>query len=177
LQLFAIVEANMLTKTARLAARIRTACVSESARRGHTLIEMVLVTALVTGGSSIAYPQLSSLTEGYRVKNAGRRVMLELQKARFRAISEGKCVRVSFDAATKTYRIEKSKTATCSATSSFDQESSKQLDDGDTITVAAAGNPIFTPRGMSLTSSITTIRGRSSSISIKVDATGRVHAS
>ncbi|MEA2626539.1 MAG: hypothetical protein QOD06_2584 [Candidatus Binatota bacterium] len=168
----------MLTKTAGLAARIRAACVSEKAHRGHTLIEMVLVTALVTGGSSIAYPQLSSLTEGYRVKNAGRRVMLELQRARLRAISEGKCVRVSFDAATKTYRIEKSKTATCSTTSSFpDQESSKQLDDGDTISVGAAGNPVFTPRGMSLTSSITTIRGRSSSISIKVDATGRVYAS
>jgi Tfp pilus assembly protein FimT len=73
---------------------------------GLSLLELLVVLILLAISVTLALPNISSWVEKYRVWNAARQLVTDLQHARMRAVSHGLQHRVSFDAKERSYRIE-----------------------------------------------------------------------
>jgi prepilin-type N-terminal cleavage/methylation domain-containing protein len=65
--------------------------------RGFSLIELVLVVAILAILGGIAVPTITSMMAGMRVSSAARLVERELQTARMRAVSANRAMRVRFN--------------------------------------------------------------------------------
>lgn len=66
-------------------------------RAGFTLIEVLVVLAIIGIVSMIAIPGYLSWMPGIRLKTAARELYANLQKAKLRAIKEGRPIRVRFN--------------------------------------------------------------------------------
>ena len=73
------------------------------ARRAFTLIELVLVMAIVADLAAITTPRFAAATTRYRAEAAARRVRDDLARARTYAKITGASYTVTFDAAAATY--------------------------------------------------------------------------
>lgn len=121
--------------------------VVRSKQRGFSLLELLVV--LVIAGILLAwgYPRLATLANSYRLDGAAWRLVTELQKVRLRAVAEGTPLRVVFDTAARTYRIQKQ----TPSGSWVDDGPARSLDDLGRLSVAlspAGRSPTFTPRGV-----------------------------
>ena len=103
-----------------------------------------------------SWNRLALLAPRYRLEGAARDLALEIQKARGRAIAEGKCVRVSFDATAKTYTIDTATGAASCTGATFSGGTALQIEDSATIAIENSNSPgsvpvsaVFTPRGAS----------------------------
>jgi prepilin-type N-terminal cleavage/methylation domain-containing protein len=65
--------------------------------RGFSLIEMVLVVAIVAVVSAIAVPQILTSSRQMRLSGAARQVERELQNARMKAVKSNRPMRVRFN--------------------------------------------------------------------------------
>ena len=72
--------------------------------RGFTLLEIMIVLAIVGIMTAIAVPSFRGMTQRLRVKAAGREIAMDLALARVKAISLGVPQTVSFVAASTTCR-------------------------------------------------------------------------
>jgi prepilin-type N-terminal cleavage/methylation domain-containing protein len=123
---------------------------------GFSLIELLVVIGVAGVIMGFSWNRMALLAPRYRLEGAARDLALEVQKARGRAIAEGKCVRVSFDTSAKTYTVD---TATGSASctgASFSGGTALALEDSSSIGIENSNSPgsapvsaIFTPRGAS----------------------------
>jgi prepilin-type N-terminal cleavage/methylation domain-containing protein len=71
-------------------------------RRGFTLIEMVVVIAVLAILAAIATPRLA-MTAGMRTRGAARQITLDLELARTKALASKRIARLVFDTAGGTY--------------------------------------------------------------------------
>lgn len=74
-------------------------------QKGFSLIEMVVVAAIIAVISAIAIPAYLNLKPTMRVNGAARQIMADLMWARMKAVSENNNYAISFGTATNTYRI------------------------------------------------------------------------
>lgn len=75
----------------------RTAAAPARAVRGFSLIELMLVVALVGIVGAMAIPMITNMMAGMRVSASARLVERELQTARLRAVSTNRPLRVRFN--------------------------------------------------------------------------------
>jgi prepilin-type N-terminal cleavage/methylation domain-containing protein len=68
-----------------------------NAVRGFTLLELLLVVAVLTTVGAMAVPAISNSLDGMRVGMSAREVERELQSARLKAVSTNKPMRVRFN--------------------------------------------------------------------------------
>lgn len=140
---------------------------------------MELLVAMTIGSIilAVAWARMTTLIPIYRLEGAARGLAAELQKARGRAIAEGKCTRVTIDVVAKTYQFERAPTSTCTGFVAVPGEGVTRIDDANSLTVAFASgsSPIFDVRGtvpapaaITLTNAATGVR------TIFVQSTGRV---
>ena len=81
-------------------------CRGLSSRRGFTLIDMVVVIAVVGILSAIGIPTMMGGIERMRLGQSAREVERELQMAKSRAVAKGRPIRVRFNCpAAGQYRI------------------------------------------------------------------------
>jgi prepilin-type N-terminal cleavage/methylation domain-containing protein len=123
---------------------------------GFSLIEVLVVIGVVGIVATATWDRLSQLAPKYRLSGAARSAAAEVQRARTRAISEGKCAKVSFDAVAKTIQVGVGPTPTSGgcAAATYTFEPLVFIDDTRTIGVESAAspgnppvNPIFNSRG------------------------------
>lgn len=74
--------------------------------RGFTLVELLVVFALLALLVAIVPPAYDRLREGSQYRDAVRTMTSELRQARFRALTEGREVRFGVDLARRTYGVE-----------------------------------------------------------------------
>jgi type II secretion system protein H len=72
-------------------------------RTGYTLIELVLVMALLTLVAGLAAPSLRNFVRGRESGEAARQFIAVAQWARSQAVTRGEVYRLNVDAASKTY--------------------------------------------------------------------------
>ncbi|HED00198.1 MAG TPA: prepilin-type N-terminal cleavage/methylation domain-containing protein [Proteobacteria bacterium] len=65
--------------------------------RGFTLTELMIVVALTAILAAIAYPQMGSMINTYRLNGAARAVWSDLQNAKMTAIKTNQSITVTFD--------------------------------------------------------------------------------
>ena len=80
-----------------------------SRRRAFSLIEMILVMALLVVAVSMVSPRLSGFIRGRALESEARRVLALTHAARSRAVSESLPVLLWLDSATGHYGIERDK--------------------------------------------------------------------
>ena len=143
---------------------------------GFTLIEMMIVIAVLAIMSAIAIPNFMSLLPGMRLNGAARQVMGDLMAARMKAVKLNKKTKVFFDNSSQ-YRI-------CD-----DADSNATVDDGEgdvvdrsiqanyqdvSFDLGRTADPVFSPRGTATNRTITLENTSGSEKSITISIAGRV---
>lgn len=71
---------------------------TEASQRGFTLVELLLVLAILSTAAGLAVPRFQALQRGWTIEEDVRNLAAELTRARVDAVRLGSAVRVSFDA-------------------------------------------------------------------------------
>jgi len=143
---------------------------------GFTLVEMMVVVAVMAVMAAIAIPSFMSLLPGMRLNGAARQVMGDLMDARMEAVKQNNRFRVFFNSPeTNQYEILD------------DDDNGNDKDDGETIitkniqdnysdvTFSSTNNPIFYPRGTAASLPTITLQNTDGGCKeVTVSITGRV---
>jgi len=144
---------------------------------GFTLIEMMIVIAVLAIVAAIAIPNFMSLLPGIRLNGAARQVMGDLMAARMKAVKQNNRFRVFFNnPGTNEYTILDDDNNNNSADTGEATATKNIQDNYHDVTFSSTGNPIFTPRGTANTGgTITLTNSKGQQKKVKVHSfTGRV---
>jgi Tfp pilus assembly protein FimT len=130
--------------------------------KGVTIIEIVIVTAILGIAAELVAHNVVSQMPKYRLQGAARRIALDLMEARSRAINQSVDIVITFQADARQYDVERD--------NDFDGIVDDQIvaqdirNDFPGILVAVNNTPLtFNPRGFSDTSSTITVSTQSTS--------------
>jgi type IV fimbrial biogenesis protein FimT len=141
---------------------------------GFTLMEMMVVLAVMAVVSAIAIPSFMSLLPAMRVNGAARQVMGDLMDARMEAVKQNHEFKVFF-LNNHEYKI-------------LDDNDNDGIDDGGAeisrtidiqdnysdVTLSDTGDPIFSPKGTATALSAITVQNSSGSKTVSISIAGRV---
>jgi len=146
--------------------------IRHAGKRGFTLVEMMIVIAVLAIIAAIAAPNFQTYMAQRRLNGAARLVMTDLMDARMKAVSENNQFKVFF-LDTHQYKM-------------LDDENNNGTEDtGETsvtkdiqsnypgVTLSASAHPIFYPRGTAWGTTVT-LTNTSGSKSVSVSTAGRV---
>ena len=110
---------------------------------GYTLVELLIAIAIMGLLFGIGLPRLSRLRAPYAMAGATRQIAADIIAARQRAISRNTSYRVNFNAAAKTYQLERLVGLAWTADGAV-----QRLPNGVSIGTITPGNPVFDSRGL-----------------------------
>ena len=144
-------------------------------KTGFTLIEMMIVMAIMGILSAIAAPNFMNYMAERRLNGAARMVMSDLMAARQKAVSTNQQVKVSF-VSNHAYEIWNDANNDQTVADHEGDDLAKNIyPDYYDVTISAS-DPIFTPMGTSTNGTTVTLRSTRTGVSkyVKVAWTGRV---
>ena len=143
------------------------------AERGLTMVELVIVVAVMAIISAIATPGYQTVMTQKRLKGAAREVMTILMGARMKSISINERVKISFESDHE-YEMwnDADRDGTVDANEGDDIERDLRPNYYD-VTFDASADPVFQPNGTSSGSTIT-LSNPSGTQTIYVSTAGRV---
>ncbi len=140
---------------------------------GFTLMEMLVVVAVLSIMAAVAIPSFMSLLPGMRLNGAARQVLGDLLTARMKAVKLNHRTKVFFDNSYD-YRIcddaDKNETV---ASGEGDVENKSIQTEYPDVTLSATTDPVFQARGTANGTTVT-LTNSSGSKTVKVAITGRV---
>jgi len=130
---------------------------------GFTLVELIIVIAIVAVCLAIAMPNIPTFSSGYRLKAAAREVATDLQLTRLLAVKENKTFQVIFGS--NFYQVIRLSDGNVSKSRSF----ARDYPDLNLTSVSVT----FDPRGLSNGNTITITNSKGTK-NVSVASTGRV---
>jgi type IV fimbrial biogenesis protein FimT len=144
-------------------------------KTGFTLIEMMIVVAIMGILSAIAAPNFAHYMAERRLNGAARMVMSDLMAARQKAVSQNNAFRVFFNANHHEYTILDDDNGNYWPDTGEATEARDIQRDYYDVTFTVLWNPIFFPRGTAWGTTVTLTSSRTGvSKYVKVASTGRV---
>jgi prepilin-type N-terminal cleavage/methylation domain-containing protein len=140
--------------------------------KGFSLIELIIVIALISIVSAFAVPMWQKYTANTNLKNAAREVMADLSNAKQQAVEENLDVyRLTFNVAGNNYALSRTDTGATSWTKSV-----ASLGNGiliDSVNFSGGSVVSFKKRGTVSMGNLTLRNGLGSTATITVTITGR----
>ena len=142
------------------------------ATTGLTLLELLIVVALLAALGAIAVPDLRRMLAAWRLDAAARQVVMDLKLARAQAIAGGAIERVRFRVGAATYQRERQQGAAYVAVA----PPTRLPDDITVADCTAAGDGVgFRPRGLAATFGTVVLRdANGGERRVVVDIAGRM---
>jgi type IV fimbrial biogenesis protein FimT len=145
-------------------------------KSGFTLIEMIIVIAIMGIVSAISAPNLFNYMAERRLNGAARMVMSDLLAARQSAVTENNNFKIFFNANQHTYTVLDDNNNDGSITSGEATQVKDIQRDYYDVTCSSTTDPVFAPRGTSTNGATVTLTSTRTGGSkyVKVAWTGRV---
>lgn len=146
---------------------------------GFTLIEIVIVLALLAIVTAIAFPTFRNLVVNSPLKTAARDLMAEIALQKERAIAENRQYRIVLDINNNSYDIQQCQNtgSTCSSWSSIQVKNLNRY--GNDITFDSGSttvtNYVFQTRGTVTNGAIALTNSRNSVATIRINIAGRTN--
>lgn len=142
-------------------------------KKGFSLIEMVVVMAIIGVLLSIAIPSWNRYRENADLKSAARGIASDFFDAKQRAVGEGVRYQIKFDEENNLYQI------TNTVTNDTTTKNITELDGPITLTNVTFVNDtiIFFTRGTTRPGTVELVNSRGSRATVRVNITGRTHVS
>ncbi|MBW2650372.1 MAG: GspH/FimT family pseudopilin [Deltaproteobacteria bacterium] len=145
--------------------------------KGFTLIELMIVIAIIAILAGIAAPNFQTYMAQRRLNGAARQVMTNLMEARSKAVSFNQKVKVFFKSdQEKVHEYEIWNDADGNGTVADNEGDDIELDihpDYHDVTFSASADPVFQARGTAMGSTIT-LTNSSGTREVSVSTAGRV---
>jgi len=141
---------------------------------GFTLMELILVVAVMGIMAAIAIPAFMGFLPGMRLNGAARQVMGDLMDARMAAVKNNNEFKIFF-LNNHQYKILDDKNG--NGVDDDGTGTSRTMDIQDNysdVTLTDTGDPVFSPKGTATTLSTITLQNSSGSKSVSISIAGRV---
>jgi|LGVE01.1.fsa_nt_gb type IV fimbrial biogenesis protein FimT len=146
-------------------------------KSGFTLIEMMIVIAIMAVFAGIATPNFLSYMPKYRLNGAARQVMGDLMAARMNAVSQNNEFRIFFLANGHEYMILDDDNNNGTADTGEWTETKDIQNEYHDVTIGSNNDPIFSPRGTATNWPTITLTNPSGSKTITISRAGGVSIS
>lgn len=151
---------------------LRRSRVTRYKAQGFTLMELVIVIAIMAILAAIAAPNYTSFMAQRRLNGAARQIMSDLMHARMQAVNQNNEFKITF-VNSHEYQILDDDNGNGSSDSGESVRTKSVQTDYSDVTLSSTANPVFNPRGTANGATITLSNSAGSKI-VSLAITGRV---